>query len=728
MTRAIVYGDSSLNIIDGSSIWLTSIAQILSSIFDEVHVLSKATITEPHLVSSLIDNPAITLHPPLHGDQEPAGESYSLTPQEAAERLERLTVDLSPQMVLVRGFEACAATSKRKLVANRLFSYITDLQFPPNRLTVKGITRLRNIAGASKRMFAQTEASRSYLEAVAPEAAGKTLLLPPMVPEYFFRDRPNDNYQVDTTNILSLVYAGKFARDWRTLEMLEIPRLLRERGVNATLTVIGSKFQNEPTEPRWRIQMEEALRRADADEDSGVSWVGPATRKEVARIISNADIGLGWRAPVLDSSLELSSKILEYGASFAAPLLNKTADHTDLLGHNYPLFISEDSPEHVADTIVTNLQRIGEARTAARDIADLHSSSILTERLVSDLTSMHLLGPHPTRPRAMRLAVATHDDKFLGDLYDLFGTLPDINARVDQWMTLHKHDQQSSQEIAQWADTILCEWAGPNAVWYSNNLPLGKRLIVRLHAFELRGPWLDLIRTEAVDEWIFVSEPYRQTTIDRLNLDPQKCRVIPNAIDNTDLNRPKLPGSEHHLGLVGYVTYNKRPDRALDLLEELLQYDQRFVLHVKGRVPSEYAYEWRKPSQKVAYEDFFRRVSQVPNLREHVIFEPFSTDIANWLRRIGVMLSPSASESFHLAPAEGMASGAVPIFWERHGVREIFGDQNVVSSTNAAAERILSLLDSDEYVKRGTEAREYSARWDIRDVHQQWIDVLRDGQ
>ena len=43
-----------------------------------------------------------------------------------------------------------------------------------------------------------------------------------------------------------------------------------------------------------------------------------------------------------------------------------------------------------------------------------------------------------------------------------------------------------------------------------------------------------------------------------------------------------------------------------------------------------------------------------------MVFDPAGRDVAAWLRRVGFVLSTSDDESFHLAPAEGMASGAVP--------------------------------------------------------------------
>ena len=68
-----------------------------------------------------------------------------------------------------------------------------------------------------------------------------------------------------------------------------------------------------------------------------------------------------------------------------------------------------------------------------------------------------------------------------------------MEVRVDQWPALGKHDPEVSRELAEWADVIICEWCGPNAVWYSEWLKKhgrpDQRLVVRLHRFELYGAW-----------------------------------------------------------------------------------------------------------------------------------------------------------------------------------------------------------------------------------------------
>lgn len=725
MIRALVYGDSNLNIIDGSSVWVTSISAVLSEVVDEVHVLIKTPVTNDRLATALESNPKIFIH--AHREGNPIRENIvdPLTAHEVGYRIKQLSSRLSPEIVLVRGFDACAETSRHKSVAPRLWSYVTDLPFPLSRASARGISRLRRIATTSKRMFAQTESSRSFLESLAPEAAGKTLLLPPMVPDYFFGDRTATISVTPGREPLKLIYAGKFAKDWRTLEMIELPSLLAERGVHASLTFVGDKFQRDRQDPNWHSRMNTRLTEAAADPGSNITWLGGLSRDSVSSHIRKADIGLGWRSRSMNSSLELSSKLLEYGSGGTSPLINRTPDHELLFGKDYPLFVERDDILHVADVIAENLTKLPEAARVSLGIAEKYSYQATADRLRIELERANVLDRVQINGRAIRLGIATHDQKFLGDLLDLFSTMPDMNPRLDAWHTLHDHDVTQSLELCEWADVILCEWAGPNAVWYSRNKKPGSRLLVRLHAFELRGPWLHDIDIDSVDQWIFVSEPYRQLAMAQLKLRPERCVVIHNGLDTRDYDRPKSAGAQFHIGLAGYVTYNKRPDRALDLLGLLLEHDSRYVLHIKGRAPWEYEYEWKKANQRLAYEDFFHRIRSSKSLSESVSFEPFSPDMASWLRRIGVMLSPSISESFHLAPAEGMASGSVPIVWDRTGAADIFGAPYLAQSISQAAESVLNLRSDSSFKRESNVAKMRAKGWDTPIAHTLWKQLLR---
>src|SRR5699024_9951765 len=107
-----------------------------------------------------------------------------------------------------------------------------------------------------------------------------------------------------------------------TLEMIELPRALAELGIDAELVLIGDKVQADPAAPDWAPAMQEALASISEGEVPGVSWLGGMDRASTIAEIRRADIGIGWRSHTLDSSLELSTKALEYSAAGTPPLLN----------------------------------------------------------------------------------------------------------------------------------------------------------------------------------------------------------------------------------------------------------------------------------------------------------------------------------------------------------------------------------------------------------------------
>lgn len=702
MSKAVIYGHVSPNVIDGSSIWLVSIAEALSRIFDEVYVQLKEKVRDQRLVSSVTKLQNVYLIEP---DEDLTVEAAS---KAVADFLSTEDVDV----VLVRGFDAANAFCMNLDIAPKLWSYVTELPFPPQKLSRNNMNRLERIASRSRRVFAQTEAARSYLEAIVPSAAGKTVLLPPMIPDQGFRARGEQSDGGE----LKIVYAGKLAKDWRTFEMLDLPRALAEVGVAAKLTVVGSKFNHARDESYWVDKMRSALQRYDADPESGVHWAGAKTREETLTIIANSDLGIGWRSSALDSSLEISTKALEYAAAGTPPIVNRTEDHEDLLGPDYPFFVDgHDDVVAVAAKIKNGLMHFGEARSASVDAAEYYSMAAAVDRLRRIFANAGVQATgnaHVPRSKArQRVVIASHDMKFMGELMDYLSRSAEFEVRQDRWDSLHDHDEEASAELANWADIVFCEWAGPALAWYSRKKPKGTRLYSRLHRFELDGPWLADVDWTAVDGMVFVSELYRRMAIEQLHIDPSVTHVIPNAVDLDDFDRPKLPTARFTLGFIGMVPIHKRPDRAIVLLQELLQHDDRYVLRFKGRLPWEYPYEWKNAVQKQLYLEFFHEVVSDKEVLNHVVFDNFSADVASWQRRIGFMLSPSEVESFHMAPAEGMAARSIPIFWQREGVSEIFGSEFASRTLDENVRYILEARDEAIFNERGNYVREVAAKW-----------------
>ncbi|MCQ9677715.1 glycosyltransferase [Corynebacterium sp. BF-R-2] len=716
MSAVVIYGDTNANIIDGSSIWLMSVCEVLSGVFDEVHLLLKAVPENDTLLQAIRPIRNIEVHAP-----SAETEDRGLDAESAAELAQELVAKSGAEAVVVRGLEAAFEFTSKEKLSPIVWAYVTDLPFPPSKLSDTNLNRLHHIAAHSKRIFAQTEAARSYWEGLVPQAAGKVVLIPPMIPRYAYGkvEEEGERNQQD----LRLIYAGKLAKEWRTLEMLELPRALGKRGVNATLEVVGAKFNRARNDPTWVNRMRAALEEADRDSSSGVSWLGGLPRHESVSRIKRADIGLGWRSRELDSSLELSTKALEYASAGTVPVVNLTEDHKSLFGAAYPFFVSaEATVEEIADTIIAGLPKIKKSRAEVRSVAEHFSMENAQKRLSESFKRAGLLG-HRSRARSaepLRLVVASHDLKFMGELMDYLETSPEFEVRIDKWATLHQHDESESENLAAWADVVFCEWAGPALAWYSQHLPQGVSLVSRLHRFELNGPWMCKIKWENVSRLVFVSEWIKSQAIQKFNLTDVETLVIPNVLDINDFNRPKGDNAQFTLGLVGMVPFLKRPDRALDLLEQLLDVDDRYVLRIKGRMPWEYPHVWSDPIEKQLYLDFFERIAMDRALKDRVVFDGFSADVASWFRSIGFILSSSELESFHLAPAEGMASGAVPVFWEREGVQEVFGRYADQASLCENTTRILELREASDFEVASNRSRDFAQQWDVSAVLPQW--------
>lgn len=325
--------------------------------------------------------------------------------------------------------------------------------------------------------------------------------------------------------------------------------------------------------------------------------------------------------------------------------------------------------------------------------------------------------------RRKRVLLSGRDFKFAGELLSLIDGSADMDLLID--FADFYSSVEDRQVLADWADIIVCEFAQEQAVWHSRNVRDGQRLIIRLHGYELYSyaADIDISRCSAV---VFVSEHHRQSAMEMYGWPEEKCHFIANAIDTVDLDRPKLGDVRFNLGMIGINPVLKRPERALDLLSRLRAEDDRYRLYLRGHLPWNYPWMWKHALHREPYLEFFRRLAGDDALSSAVSFEGFGPTIANWYRKVGWMLSPSQRESFHLAPADGMASGTVPVVWERLGAAAIFSERWTHASTEEAAQFILAVnQDPTAYAAESAAARARVGAFDFSSFSQKWLTLLR---
>lgn len=714
--RVGVYGDVNLNLIDGSAIWVQSVVEAFSGAGCTVHVLLKAPINTPRLTDHIQQLPRTQITDPFSEKSLPNLRN-AVSPFQAFQILSRLDEETPFDLVVLRGFRLIREFAQHNTFRHRMWNYLTDIPQSVADMTSDSHRAVSQIAESAEVMLCQTEEFRTFLESTVPAAAGKSLIFPPVVPATSRKEaqRPPDPRD------LRLVYTGKFAPHWNTLEMTALPAKLAGRGIKAEFDVVGDKFHSDPKEPTYQLRMRAALR------TMGVKWHGGVSRQDAMAIAAQAHVGMGWRDAALDSSLELSTKVLEFGSVNVPVVLNRTRVHEELLGSDYPLFANSESDVlRVLESAARSDAIWSLAAERCRKASEAFSIDRAIQRIGVYLDRLRPVPSASIGSTPLKVLVASHDLKFFTRILQHLERLSDVDLRVDEWSALASHDEKKSKELLQWADVIICEWCGPNAIWYSKHKRAGQRLIVRLHRFELNAGYGKHVDIDAVDQVVCVSPHYAKLTMEGLEWPADKVGVIPNWVDVLQLDRPKYDGARFHLGMISVGEMRKRLDVALDVLEVLRRNDPRYVLFAKTKMPWDYWWIWKRDEERAHLDAAFKRIQQSPMLQGAVVFDGFGPDVGAWLRKIGFVLSTSDDESFHLAPAEGMASGAVPVIRQWPGAETIYAEEWIHHTVEDMADAILTL--SDRYAWEETAGRaqdQVRQTFDLDIVTSAWHSVLR---
>ena len=733
---ALVYGDINLNLIDGSAIWVQSAVQALARAGCAVTLVLKAPVRTSRLLAPLEAEPGVTIRRPYEEKLLDGIGANGLTPEQASRTLTALDAGHRHDIVVLRGRRIVSQVVTDGAFAGRLWTYLTDIPQSIPAMTPDTVTWLAGVADASQYVLCQTEELRCFLEGSVPAACGKCVLLPPVVPPAPpIEALPEPAAAPAATGALRLVYTGKFAPRWNTYEMTQLPGLLAERGVRAELHMVGDKVHNDPADPGYHQRMRAALGEAPAPGGTpatvpanGVVWHGGHSREDAMRIAASCDIGLSWRHPELDASLELSTKVLEFGMLGLPVILNRTPMHEALLGADYPMFAADLSDVvAIAENAAADpaMVKLAASRTSAAAAEYTLDKAVTRVRGYLDAV-LARDGASPAGP-PLRVVVAGHDLKFFSPLLDYLRRQPGLEVRVDHWRTLSEHDEQVSQEMAAWADVVICEWCGPNAIWYSENKRRGSRLVVRLHRFELYARYPYLVNIKAVDQVICVNKYYAELVTEQTGWPSAKVATLPNTVDVGQLDRPKLDGARFSLGIVGVVPSRKRLDLALDVVEELRRDDDRYMLYVKSGMPWDLWWIWRKPEERGHYAAALHRIQRSPLLRGAVVFDDAGPDVPAWLRRVGFVLSTSDDESFHVAPVEGMASRAVPVVRHWPGAQTVYDTRWICETPAEMAAAIAAYSSEDQWREAGELAHTQAAgSFEMNKVFATWYRLLRE--
>lgn len=285
----------------------------------------------------------------------------------------------------------------------------------------------------------------------------------------------------------------------------------------------------------------------------------------------------------------------------------------------------------------------------------------------------------------MKILIVGHDLKFINFYIDYLNKKKH-EVRIDKWENHVSHNVKVSYELLNWADIILCEWGLGNILFYSKNKRDNQKLIVRMHRQELETSYLSQANFDKIDNFVTVSPYIYEEFCRAFNIPRSKMHLIYNNVNLKKFHNKNNNSRKYKIGMVGYLPKLKRLDLALDVFANLYQKNNRYTLHFKGKRPEELRWLWRIDEEREFYEKQFERIENA-SWRDNVIFEPFG-DVVEFYNKMEFILSISDVESFHLAAAEGIACGAVPIISNWEGSGTIYNTKFIVENLETVPDYI----------------------------------------
>jgi len=709
--KILICANPDLNYIDGSSIWLQTIALALSKTNQvEVDFLAKSTPQRDELYGRIKEDLNINI---IDGTLNKFwnGKSYKrLTLPMMAALAKELDEKNNYDIIVVRGLEIATTLLEYPRVISKCWVYLTDIPQDIAEYSDEMKGTIKQLALGVGKVLCQTDGFKQIWQKIEPNInPEKIKIYTPVIADF------DENLTPIIERESTAIYAGKYKSEWKTLEMAQAwSEIQITLPTSSKLVMIGDKIHNAPKPENFAVQMKEALETTPC-----LEWLGAFSREDVYKQLLTAKVGLSWRDESLNDIVEYSTKILEYGAAGCAAILNRNTLHESLLGSDYSLFVnSKEEFKKKLYFALTNDEACQKAANRLKLLATKHTFSRRVEELTIWLNEKKI-------PDKKIILVAGHDLKFFTFLQKKLEATGKYLFITDQWSGHNKHDEEKSKKLLAQADIIFCEWCLGNLKWYSKNKTKNQRLVARFHLQEKDLAYISESNWGNIDHISYVSDYIWHAGQKKCPFTTEKISVIANLLDNIKFTKKKKTGDARYtLGIIGVTPARKRLDRALDLLEELLKIDSRYCLRVKGKHPLEYDWLLKRKDELEYYKNIFTRINSSDTLRYKVIFDPAGDDVNDWLSLIGFVLSPSDFESFHMAVGEGMLTGTIPVIWNWDGAEEIWKKEHVVKDTDIAKKFILGMTD-EVFAKEQIECRKWVLQhYEADTIMKKWMNII----
>jgi len=287
--------------------------------------------------------------------------------------------------------------------------------------------------------------------------------------------------------------------------------------------------------------------------------------------------------------------------------------------------------------------------------------------------------------------------------------IDDIIEGLSNDYVVRKFIVKSEQDIfnaIDWGSIIWLEWLNQSSIIATNYKGIkGKKVIVRLHSYEIFTDFPKRINWSAVDRLIFVA-PHIRDILKELSpgvIDGVKMEVIYNGLD-----LDKIPFKERKAGFnlawVGFINYKKNPPMALQVMKKLVDIDKRYILHVAGSF------------QDLRYKIYLEYMIKEMGLQDNVIFYGWVDDMEKFWEDKNYLLHTSIHEGHSLAIMEAMARGIKPILHNFRGTKELYPKCSVFNTIEEAINKTIYGIYNSETYSFWVEHNRWTLDCQLRDI------------
>lgn len=319
--KILIYGDINLNILDGSTVWLSNLVNmLLCEAFDEpeIHLLSKNDIQNEINLNNISKINKTIIHQPstLHNNVK----NSSLKSYDSQKAIKYLDDKFNFDSIVIRGQNIMRDFSPKDTILRKVVAY-----------SLHNLEDVRDVVLNCKYLACQTQILKDfYVDKGIPES--KTFILPPLI------NSPEKEPVFKRTGF-SLIYTGTLKDDYNSIEIIKCFDKLYESNKKLRMDIVMSKIYRKPQE--FTDEIEALVKKHDLGE-LGVGIHTSLSKSEVAKMIQNADVGISWRKPRMDESKELSTKLLEYASLGKPMILNRNIVNTSIFGDEYPYYANSE--------------------------------------------------------------------------------------------------------------------------------------------------------------------------------------------------------------------------------------------------------------------------------------------------------------------------------------------------------------------------------------------------